>query len=920
MTLDMTREFDQLVRDIQSRLCALFLKKTDYLPSNSAANEATDIPWSWIAVNIAETLSAYPTGLTDSALLSILEMKWEKAFVKRLKGFDKDFNTIQAVYDCNSSETFILAVKTKSWSYIAAANCYQIVVGDDSGPRELDIYMHPKFSQWICYPDDPHFFTDRMIRMICPPKANTPINSRHSEVTLSRRYRVALIPPTELLLIMLDKSDKQFVQKEFPDKIKTMHTQVIRLWLKVIHVEMAAQTMTSNAIGKENKLQKTEIFLVDMSSDCTPVVLTLYDHQTQLASIFKRNDYIGLHNPTLVKKPLRDDEIVFEYSSETVIFLMPEKEAQEAGLAKLNLTSMIVSESSHLDSESLKKELIERDEEGFMDCSKHLTRIHVHHLTYCMLNVTLMGKVIGLANNNPFYKNKGQAEQQRMDRYALRIADSTGTIDITLWEDAGRSSRKLRIGQYILLDNLVTSDPHMVNNKQIWYVNGSAVCGTRIFNISTLTCLLSSASFRSITPLWHAKETKVDHFQVEGIIVGWELYQKRNNKEQLILSDEYTQLSSNTLPKVDFLDYSLGDRITTLAHSSCLLPKSSRNELECKFCGSLIGNEVIHIFRPKPSMTDTSNENSSEAWIEWRLDDGTSNCKFYGGEETLLNITAHHFKLMSHQSQIRLLNSAIGMPIICSISGNGTSTYRLSQMSFVEPTQQECRDMIEMIENKTQHFPYIMKFSLLTAAAAVAVAQVSAVTVVTPWSTSTWTAGGHGNITWTITDAEANLKCDIYLLSGDAKNANIVAQITDPATPVACNALKYDIYPLNDFASGQYSIRIGQASTGTWSYSSAFSFTGNGSSKPICNQASASGSASGTVAAAAAAATSGAATSGAAASGSKAVASASGAKSAVSGSASASQAASTQTSGASSNTVSAAALAMGAVAAVALSL
>ena len=36
-------------------------------------------------------------------------------------------------------------------------------------------------------------------------------------------------------------------------------------------------------------------------------------------------------------------------------------------------------------------------------------------------------------------------------------------------------------------------------------------------------------------------------------------------------------------------------------------------------------------------MTDTSNENSSEAWIEWRLDDGTSNCKFYGGEEVKKN-------------------------------------------------------------------------------------------------------------------------------------------------------------------------------------------------------------------------------------------------------------------------------------------
>lgn len=42
------------------------------------------------------------------------------------------------------------------------------------------------------------------------------------------------------------------------------------------------------------------------------------------------------------------------------------------------------------------------------------------------------------------------------------------------------------------------------------------------------------------------------------------------------------------------------------------------------------------------------------------------------------------------------------------------------------------------------------------------------------------------------------------------------------------------MYPLNDFASGQYWIRIGQASTNTWAYSGAFSFVGNGTASPVC--------------------------------------------------------------------------------------
>jgi hypothetical protein len=55
-------------------------------------------------------------------------------------------------------------------------------------------------------------------------------------------------------------------------------------------------------------------------------------------------------------------------------------------------------------------------------------------------------------------------------------------MDITLWEEAGLDSRKLKLGQYVLLDHLNTSDEHESGNKRVWYVNGSAVCGTKLYN------------------------------------------------------------------------------------------------------------------------------------------------------------------------------------------------------------------------------------------------------------------------------------------------------------------------------------------------------------------------------------------------------------------------------------------------------
>lgn len=93
-----------------------------------------------------------------------------------------------------------------------------------------------------------------------------------------------------------------------------------------------------------------------------------------------------------------------------------------------------------------------------------------------------------------------------MDRYALRIADTTGklyiyisysvyanikkntkgTMDITLWEEAGHDSRKLRVGQYVLLEQLATSDIQLSDLQKVWYVNGSVICGTKVYNSKVL--------------------------------------------------------------------------------------------------------------------------------------------------------------------------------------------------------------------------------------------------------------------------------------------------------------------------------------------------------------------------------------------------------------------------------------------------
>ncbi|KAI8145165.1 hypothetical protein BJV82DRAFT_605138 [Fennellomyces sp. T-0311] len=128
-----------------------------------------------------------------------------------------------------------------------------------------------------------------------------------------------------------------------------------------------------------------------------------------------------------------------------------------------------------------------------------------------------------------------------------------------------------------------------------------------------------------------------------------------------------------------------------------------------------------------------------------------------------------------------------------------------------------------------------MKSLFLSALALAASASTAAatITVITPWADTTWTSGGRGNITWNTDAADNSKDCHIQMMNGNATNSNMVAYVTAPETPVKCSVKSYEIYPLNDFASGDYWIRVGQTDDAkSWGYSGVFKFKGNGTARP----------------------------------------------------------------------------------------
>jgi hypothetical protein len=65
----------------------------------------------------------------------------------------------------------------------------------------------------------------------------------------------------------------------------------------------------------------------------------------------------------------------------------------------------------------------------------------------------------------------------------------------------------------------------------------------------------------------------MDHFQVEGIITGWEFYLK--TQAQFVLSSS----NKTTNTDIDFMDLSIGDRITATARK--VQPKKKTNKDIC---------------------------------------------------------------------------------------------------------------------------------------------------------------------------------------------------------------------------------------------------------------------------------------------------------------------------------------------------
>ncbi|ORX48874.1 hypothetical protein DM01DRAFT_1115119 [Hesseltinella vesiculosa] len=414
------------------------------------------------------------------------------------------------------------------------------------------------------------FAFDRRVYLYCNGAVSSVSNKRESD------HRQIYLPPTNLCLWQLKATDAHWVKSVFDDTFastiapqsmvaKMKNRKLHRLWLRVIHVEQNVGYQTSShthpspvlksrfdlSSQMHEKRDRTDIYVLDNSNDTEHALISLYDTQCKLASCLQRGQYIGLYNPLLAEHLTQSQasqtDLVFECSDDTLLFVMSGEDANRTGLAIQESTSSnercsFMHQPSQQTSESL-----DHDQDGLLDCKNSVSHMFIKDLRPSMVNVTLYGSVIAKAGNHPLIK-----DGKTMDRYAIRLEDETGTIDITLWEDAGQYVKKIDIGQSVLITGLSTSLKQSSKRHEVttWFVNGSKVCGTMIFNLSLLECLLNGECFRQLVPLHNIQGE--GQWQTRARIVGWDLHCSRRG---IILSNE---IEDNLCGNTSIADYVVG--------------------------------------------------------------------------------------------------------------------------------------------------------------------------------------------------------------------------------------------------------------------------------------------------------------------------------------------------------------------------
>ncbi|KAJ3413786.1 hypothetical protein HDV05_007537 [Chytridiales sp. JEL 0842] len=449
-------EFEVVVDAVRESLCRRSMHKASLLNSSAVAHkknglenpDAHIVSWNWAATKLLDLLSQFPSGVTDSIALSELEVMWDEARDKFSKGTSKRIESFDgARFGESVSRAKVYEATAKNARMIPNTGTYLLSFEDgDSGSTVVDMYLHHKFYFLASLPQHPNFFNQRVIRMTGTTTTPSSIPKK--------------LLPTELMLPMLSESndaDVAWLRQQFTHVLANINVKEARAGAEYYFL-LKVQSIIPGPVNIDEKGQTRWVLLNDTLTE-EGAVLVLYEDQMGMCELFKKGDWLAIRRPYVNTKFHGVPRL--EYGSETVMCCIPSEIENE-----LRLSQHKVEDTDDTDA-------LVPDKQGTIDCAPYPHRILIKDVKPNMLNLNLLGKITLMVPNMPCEPEKGK----KSDRFGIRLADHTGTTDITLWDEVGRGCRSFRVGQVILIENLRTSE-WKKNGR--FYVVGTKDQGTRI--------------------------------------------------------------------------------------------------------------------------------------------------------------------------------------------------------------------------------------------------------------------------------------------------------------------------------------------------------------------------------------------------------------------------------------------------------
>ncbi|KAJ1976381.1 hypothetical protein H4R35_002725 [Dimargaris xerosporica] len=649
----------------------------------------------WVATVLLDVLDEYPSGLTQSIILTELEGRREDTSDDQYYGLSKRYSTVESLMDSSATPQSVFEMQVVAARVLPNTRIWVLGLQGSRGSTKgelsvasssangamhtLELYLHQKF----------YFLTsDSSYRLVlqCPRS----VRFSGARVVQSAGQSIRILPTTLMLfelsweaLVRVEdlthhhqrygtqslstplpntpsrdqpfptpsaqiQTDIHFLQTYFTaDALNDITPAAVtqgkefRLWVKVNMITAPRSTQ------QDGHLKKTQIFVSDPSTQSAqgqPVALVVWDEQLPLATMLGKGDYLGIYHPTIQAHALLaavnaapdspEAVVELEYGPQTILFFIP-RSRQVSTAPATTTTAPRPTQGTQETSSQLTLPFATVDEYGVMDCTNYPHRLRVADLQPRMSGMTLVGQIVAVSQNM-FIEKQGQ----RVDRFALRVQDETGIFDVTCWESLGLQAAQCRVGEWVLLSNMVTSESHQSHSAdsagegdgggglQPFFANLSELSQSRVRTIDTRRGFLSCSYLRRLTPLRNACQVPLLHARV--VVTGWKARER-------IRAPRYAPVPNDPLGLMAY------------AHRPCQHSLSLRGtDYYCTICDIIVNN---------------ASDVTQHLRILWTVDDGTKAWEVeaqWNASQDLLGVSAEEFARHKHAKQRYILNATRG--------------------------------------------------------------------------------------------------------------------------------------------------------------------------------------------------------------------------------------------------------------------